>query len=84
MFFLSNPASFNGQDYEKQQGPSDQWQWSVALQVTKQVQKNSSISDVLLDQVWWCNTMQFWVIANITSANLCKPIHDIINYSTFI
>ena len=22
----------------------------------------------------------FWVIPNITSANLCKPIHDIINY----
>ena len=25
----------------------------------------------------------FWVIPKITSANLCKPIHDI-NYSTFI
>ena len=26
----------------------------------------------------------FWVIAKITSANLCKSIHDIINYSTSI
>ena len=26
----------------------------------------------------------FWVIAKIISANLCKPIHDIINYSTSI
>ena len=26
----------------------------------------------------------FWVIPNITPANLCKPIHDIINYSTSI
>ena len=26
----------------------------------------------------------FWVILKITSANLCEPIHDIINYSTFI
>ena len=26
----------------------------------------------------------FWVISKITSANLCKPIHDIINYSTSI
>ena len=26
----------------------------------------------------------FWVISNITSSNLCKPIHDNINYSTFI
>ena len=26
----------------------------------------------------------FWVIPKIASANLCKPIHDIINYSTSI
>ena len=26
----------------------------------------------------------FWVIPMITSANLCKPIHGIINYSTSI
>ena len=26
----------------------------------------------------------FWVIPKLTSANLCKPIHDIINYFTFI
>ena len=26
----------------------------------------------------------FWVILKITSANLCKPVHDIINYFTFI
>ena len=26
----------------------------------------------------------FWVIQEIKSANLCKPIPDIINYSTFI
>ena len=26
----------------------------------------------------------FWVIPKITTANLCKPIHDIINYSTSI
>ena len=26
----------------------------------------------------------FWVILKITPANLCKPIHDIINYSTSI
>ena len=26
----------------------------------------------------------FWVILKITSANLCEPIYDIINYSTFI
>ena len=26
----------------------------------------------------------FWVIPKITSANLCKPVHEIITYSTFI
>ena len=50
----------------------------------KQVQKNSFISYVLSDQVWWCNIKRFWVILKITSANLCKAIYDIINYSTFI
>ena len=25
----------------------------------------------------------FWVTLKITSVNLCKPVHDIINYSTF-
>ena len=51
---------------------------------TKQVQKDSLTSDVLPDQIWWCNIKWFWVIPKITSANLCKPIYDIINYSTFI
>ena len=26
----------------------------------------------------------FWVIPKITPANLCKPIHDIINHPTYI
>ena len=26
----------------------------------------------------------FWVIPKITSANLCKPVHDIINYFILI
>ena len=42
--------------------------------------------DVISDEVWWCNIkiLQIWVISKITSANLCRPIHDIINYSTSI
>ena len=59
--------------------------WLVALQVTKRVQKNSVINDELLDQVWWYNIKRFfYVIPKLSSANLCKPVHDIINYSTFI
>ena len=58
---------------------------TVALHVTKQVQKNTFISDVLPYQVWWCDIKQFLSFPKISSANLyTKPIHDIINYSTFI
>ena len=39
---------------------------------------------ILPDQVWWYNTSGFLVIPKITSANLCKPTHDIINYSTSV
>ena len=46
--FLSNPVPFKEQNYEKQKGPG---KGPDALQVTKQVQKNSFISDVLHDQV---------------------------------
>ena len=41
-------------------------------------------NDGLPDQVWWCNIKWLLVIPKITSANLCKTIYDIINYSTFI
>ena len=67
-FLLSSPVPFNRENYQKH--------WPVAIQVMKQVQKNSFISYVLSDQ--------FWVILKITYANLCKPIDDIISYSTFI
>ena len=50
---------------------------AVPLQVPKQVQKDSFIRYILSNQVWW-------VIPKITSANSCKSIHDIINYSTSI
>ena len=48
-FFLSNPVSFNGQNYQNQKGPgtSDH----SFFQVTKWVQKNSFISSILPDQV---------------------------------
>ena len=48
----------------------------------KQVHKNCIISYILSGQVWWCNIKRFWVIPKITSANICKPIHDITNYCT--
>ena len=45
--------------------------------VTKQVQKTSFIS--YDDYV-----KRFFIVSKVTSANLCQPIRDIINYSTFI
>ena len=48
-FFLSNSVPFSR---KKQRGP-------VAIQVTKQVQKNPIISYVLCDEVWWCNIKRF-------------------------
>ena len=58
LFFLSNPVSFNEQSYQKQKGAgtSDR---SLFRLYTKQVQKNSFISYILSDQVWWCNVNQF-------------------------
>ena len=56
----------------------------------KQIQKNDFISYVLSDQVWWCNTKfyKFYkfseLILKIASTKSCKPIYDILNYSTTI
>ena len=72
--FLSKPVPFNKQIYQKQKGPGTSYQ---SL-------KNFIISHVLSDQVWWYNIKGFLSYSKITSANLCKPIYDIINYSTSI
>ena len=75
LFFLLNSVSFNRQSYQKQMrsGTSD---LSLFSKFTK-------IYYILSDQVWWCNTKQFMSYSNMLT-NLCKPIHGIINYSTFI
>ena len=38
----------------------------------------------LSDQVWWYKVVFELFQKLYTSANLCKPIHDVINYSTSI
>ena len=68
------------QDYEKQKGlgTSDQSLFQLQNKVRKILLLGvylSKFDDVILHN--------FWVIPKITSANLWKPIHDIINYSTF-
>ena len=47
LFFPSKPVPFNIQNYQKQVAIER----PVAIQVTKQIQKNSIISYVLSDQV---------------------------------
>ena len=82
LFFISNPVPFNGQSYKKQKGlgTSDQ----SFFRLWNKFKKKICISYFLSDQVWQCNIKQFLSYSKITPANLCKPIHDIINYSTYI
>ena len=82
LFLLSDQVPFNRQSYQKQKGSgtSDQsfcrlWNKfkNIPLFVTYYLNK---FDDVMLSS--------FWVIPKIRSANFCKSIHDIMNYSTFI
>ena len=82
LLFLSNPVPFNGQIYQKQKGPgtSDQ----LLFKLRNKFRKIPLL--VMYHLTKFDDAMQsgFWVIPKITSAYLCKPIYDIINYSTFI
>ena len=79
LFFLSNLVPFNVQNYQKQKGPgtSDQ----SLLRLRNNFRKIPLLVMYYLtksDDVIWSG---FWVIAKITSVNVCKQTHDIINYS---
>ena len=82
LFFLSNPVPFNGQSYQKQKGPgtSNQSLFRLQSKVRKipllVIHYLTKFDDIILSS--------FRVIPKITSANLCKAIHDIINYYTSI
>ena len=83
IFFLSNPVSFNGQSYQIQNGcgTSDQ----SLFRLPNKFRKTPLLVTYYLtkfDDIY--NIKQFLSYSKITSGNLCKPIHDIINYSTFI
>ena len=77
LFFLSKPVPINGQDHEKQKRPGTSDQLLFRLQ-------NKSTEIPLLVMYCLANYddviySSFPVIPKITSANLCKPIHDVIN-----
>ena len=82
LFFLSNPVPFNGQSYKKQKRleTSDQFLFSWKNKFKK------FFLLVIYYQTKFDGVIQSgsWVIPKLTPANLCKPIHDIINYSTSI
>ena len=82
LFFLSKPVPFNGQSYRKQKGPGT----SDLLLFRLQNKYREIPLLVIYYLTKYDDTIKsgFWVIPKITSGNLCKPIHDIINYSTSI
>ena len=82
LFFLSNPVPFNGQSYQKQKGPGTSDQSLFRLQ--NKFRKIPLLVMYYLTKFDDVIYIGFWVIPKIISANLCKPIYDIINYSTSI
>ena len=82
LFFLLKPVPFNVQRYQKQKGPeaSDQ----SFFRIQKKFRKIPLLVIYYLTKFYDIMQSDFSVIPKVTSANLCKPIHDIINYSTSI
>ena len=82
LFFPSNPVTFNGQNYKKQKGPrtSDQLLFRLLNKFRKMLLLVMYYMTKIYDVIW----SGFWVIPKITSANLCTPVHDTINYYTSI
>ena len=80
LFFLSNIVPFNGQSHQKQKGPGSSDQ--------SLFRSRNKFRKILLFVIYFLTKFddvmysRFWVIPKITSENLYKSIHDIINYST--
>ena len=80
LFFLSNIVPFNGQSHQKQKGPGSSDQ--------SLFRSRNKFRKILLFVIYYLTKFDdvmyshFWVIPKITSENLYKSIHDIINYST--
>ena len=73
---------FKWQNHQKQKGPgtSDQLLFRLWNKLKK-------LFLLVMHYLTKCDDViqsSFWVILKLTSANLCKPIHDIIDYSNFI
>ena len=76
------PGSFTGQSYQKQKGPGTSNQPLFRLKI--KFRKIPLLVIYYLTKFDGIILSSFRVIPKISSANLRKPIHDIINYSTSI
>ena len=82
LVFLSNPVPFNGQSFQKQKGSGTRHLLIFRLR--------NKFTKVSLSVIYYLTKFDgviiqsgFSVIPNVTTANICKPIHDI-NYSISI
>ena len=82
LFFLSNPVPFNGQSFQKLKGSGTRD--LLLFRLRNKFTKISLLVIYYLTKFDGVIQSGFSVIPNITPANLCKPIHDIINYSISI
>ena len=80
LFFLSNRVPFNGWNYQKEKssGTSDQ----SLFRLQNKFKNICLFVTYYLTKFDYLMLSSYWIIPKITSANLCKSINDIINYST--
>ena len=74
--FLSDLVLFKRQDYRKQKGRGTSDQSLFRLQ--------NKFRKIPILVMYYVTKFDKAVFPNVTSANLCKPIHNVINYFTFI
>ena len=77
-----NPVPLDGQNYQKQKGPGTSNQSLFRLQ--NKFRKIPVLVMYYLTKFDDIIQSSFWVTPKITSANLCKPIHDTKKYSPCI
>ena len=82
LVFLLNLVPFNGQSYQKQKGSGTRH--LLLFRLRNKFTKISLLVIYYLTKFDGVIQSGFRVIPRITPANLCKPIHDIINYSISI
>ena len=82
LFSPSNPVPFNRQNFQKQKWAGTKDQSLFRLQ--NKFRKNLLLVMYYLTKIYVLSDQGFWVILKIKFANLCKPIHGIINYSTSV